>query len=732
LVCNIFYLSVFQMERKTDPNDAALKYMNQLPLDTGVSVFSQQIQFKSVSPQENEKAKKKSEKNRKKKEKRLKKQNKNIEQSKLNEPSLDDNSDCKINEDVAIVKVENKSDYISHLTIDCKIDSYVKDDTLDLKNVMGVDEDKFAKLIELLEWHKSELNEIQKYTLEPTLTKISSYVKKNKINKLRHQIADLESRDDPPTNELFEKYTEYGREGRLESPLPKKSAIYLNSPENWGTESDTPKRSHVLDDSEVYLRPEYDDEDEDEDEDEPPPIDTLNSRPTRGKLPYTDYSYGSSSYGSSSYSHSGVTHAERSTYRREYASMMIPDGYDPDNPELMFPAPNLGGGNFNTIAWKYPKYLPKYKKKNDKKQKHQVQLVNDITDITDTNIINITNIDTNTNIDIKLESKEPPKPEDKFKSMGIIIEKQMDDIVQNVNKDDSDESDEEIDEINAHGDDVGDEDELICHITFEPITKIGMTCYGNIYEYDEICKWVSKNDTDPISRRLLFTKKIVTIPLTTDRKKLKRWQKKIRENQTILANYPHELLYPEAKIKEVFDTINRISAFQGEQLNQWKLYSQHKLSTFRDPNYSKCGFPIVNYIDQYDQIARPPNTGCAFEYIQMGGDMFDKYQHNNINFKGMTFNGADISNNYFVQCIFSRCTFIGTNLSGCIFMGCYFQGEEVNFAGAKVTEDTQFIDCIMEDIGSWNTCSDLQQVKKILEHRHLAEGYQVNSFGGFY
>jgi hypothetical protein len=65
-------------------------------------------------------------------------------------------------------------------------------------------------------------------------------------------------------------------------------------------------------------------------------------------------------------------------------------------------------------------------------------------------------------------------------------------------------------------------------------------------------------------------------------------------------------------------------------------------------------------------------------------------------------------------------------------MGCYFQGEEVNFAGAKVTEDTQFIDCIMEDIGSWNMCSDLQQIKKILEHRHLVEGYQVNSFGGFY
>lgn len=38
--------------------------------------------------------------------------------------------------------------------------------------------------------------------------------------------------------------------------------------------------------------------------------------------------------------------------------------------------------------------------------------------------------------------------------------------------------------------------------TLSPISVIGMTCFGSIYEYDAIYKWFENNDTDPLTNRL--------------------------------------------------------------------------------------------------------------------------------------------------------------------------------------------------------------------------------------
>jgi hypothetical protein len=272
---------------------------------------------------------------------------------------------------------------------------------------------------------------------------------------------------------------------------------------------------------------------------------------------------------------------------------------------------------------------------------------------------------------------------------------------------------------------IMEDDELICPISFEPIVELAMTCYGQIYEKEEIQNWLMEHDTDPLSGRFMFTKQLITKGI--DRKNIKYWQKKIRENMQILYNYPIELLYPETKVKEVAEIKKNIWNFDEINQNLWKKYNSNMLLCFRNPSLSKHninGNKNINNINGQ----RPPGTGIGFEYIDLSGDYFSKHQHAKQNFKSTSFNGADLSNNVFVECQFSRCTFIGANLSATIFHGCSFLGEEVNFANASSTDETQFIDCKVEDIGDWTSWQTREKVEQSLKRRLLDGSFTVLSF----
>lgn len=287
---------------------------------------------------------------------------------------------------------------------------------------------------------------------------------------------------------------------------------------------------------------------------------------------------------------------------------------------------------------------------------------------------------------------------------------------------------EEILEVETETNDNGDI-ELICPITTEPIEEIAMTCHGHIYEKSEIEMWMQNHDTDPISGRYLYTKRLITKGI--DVKNIRQCQKKIRDNMLILYNYPRELIYPEEIVKQVKATQDYILAFDEKETEIWKQYSLQKKSYFRDPNITKICMGKNKYILQDTDIVRPKNTGKGFEYLDLSGDYFNRYQNIGQSYKGASFNGANLSGNVFIQCQFSRCTFIGANIASCIFHGCSFLGEEVNFAGATSSDETQFIDCRVEDIGSWTAHSDIDLVKRCLNNRLLKESFEVISVGSF-
>jgi hypothetical protein len=286
----------------------------------------------------------------------------------------------------------------------------------------------------------------------------------------------------------------------------------------------------------------------------------------------------------------------------------------------------------------------------------------------------------------------------------------------------------EIMEISTETNNEG-EDELICPITTEPIKHLAMTCYGHVYEEEEIREWMQDNDLDPISGRYLYTKTLITHGI--DRKNIRKSQKKIRDMMMLLHNYPVSLLYPEQLVKEVNCIKSKINTLSDDDTSKWQKYSASKLYYFRNPETNKSGFPEKYQIDKYDKDPRPEGTGHGFEYVNLSCTCYNKHQHNNQIFKSTSFNGSNLRNNVFVQSTFSRATWVGADISGCVFLGCTILGEEVNFAGAISDSETQFMDCRIEDIGDWSMQTIPEMVELALKHRLLTTPFQVLSVGSF-
>ena len=51
--------------------------------------------------------------------------------------------------------------------------------------------------------------------------------------------------------------------------------------------------------------------------------------------------------------------------------------------------------------------------------------------------------------------------------------------------------------------------EVTCPITCCEIQRVGITCYGNVYEYSAIKRWFKENDTDPLTNEYISNKFII-------------------------------------------------------------------------------------------------------------------------------------------------------------------------------------------------------------------------------
>lgn len=266
----------------------------------------------------------------------------------------------------------------------------------------------------------------------------------------------------------------------------------------------------------------------------------------------------------------------------------------------------------------------------------------------------------------------------------------------------------------------------MCPISFDEIKTPGITCYGNVYEKSFIEEWVKTHDIDPLCGRILFTKHIVSRGIgLSEHENIHEVQKKIRNNLKLAFRQPFELMYPEVKMQEIRKTQSYISQLKGDDKKRWDKYSMYKKAYFRSPGNCKSGFPEPFFIDQFDEVSRPENTGHGVQFIDISSDPDDKFEFKVENYKSLSFIGADLSNNVFYECKFHRCVFMGAILRGTIFHHCDFSGEEVNFAEAVTDQDTRFIDCMIEDVGSWTKKIYRDDVELCLKHRLLEGNHKI-------
>lgn len=260
---------------------------------------------------------------------------------------------------------------------------------------------------------------------------------------------------------------------------------------------------------------------------------------------------------------------------------------------------------------------------------------------------------------------------------------------------------------------------LICPITLEPIKNGGMTCFGNIYEYDIIVNWLLKNDTDPLNGIEMPTKII----------------RKINIQEYTLGEL--DKICKDAK-KSLELWCPRFKSWTNSKNKFEKLFPVFKKFNFNDPNWIKyqtikrklflskddeaflSKISGKNLVDTCDPMSRPDNTGKRYDFVNLSELTMRQKQ-----FKLQIFRFTDFSNSVFVKCDLSRVRFIGCNLSGTIFSECRFCGEEVCFY--KSYGMVKFISCSMEHIDRWVMVRNLDEIVKILKLRLLEGTYQINS-----
>lgn len=255
--------------------------------------------------------------------------------------------------------------------------------------------------------------------------------------------------------------------------------------------------------------------------------------------------------------------------------------------------------------------------------------------------------------------------------------------------------------------------EHICPITFEPIKKYGMTCYGNIYEYDAIKEWFESNDTDPINN-LMCPNKFVMLLRSNKEKDIFLAQENAKHN--FKYTYPEFHTFRECKLnyeklKSIYDMIN--------ESDDWINYNVIKKQKFIDEEfdgmiyYGGCE-NVLEKLDENDIMNRPDNTGAGYQFIKLS-----EISIKNKGYKSFKFEFVDFTNSLFINCDFSRCTFIGCKLDGVVFAKCRFIGEQ-NCFYKSTTNKTKFFNCCIEPIGKWiEIHSSHNRFRDILKERQL-------------
>jgi hypothetical protein len=247
---------------------------------------------------------------------------------------------------------------------------------------------------------------------------------------------------------------------------------------------------------------------------------------------------------------------------------------------------------------------------------------------------------------------------------------------------------------------------MLCPIGMQPIKVFGITAVGSIYCYDNICKWLENNHTDPLTGCVLPNKYVHRIEKNANLY-IKQKAREIRDhnlkcNQKFKLAWESPIMY------------NRLASMTIDHKNkEWISYNKMKrqmiVTTNSDAFKNMC---LDRPLDYADSIKRPTGTGERYQHIDLSG-----IQLNGKNFKSDDFSFANMENSTFTNCDFSRCRFIGTKFKNTIFADCRFIGEEITFY--RATGNIVMLSCRMEQVNAWHTVTDPDQINKILQDRLL-------------
>lgn len=236
---------------------------------------------------------------------------------------------------------------------------------------------------------------------------------------------------------------------------------------------------------------------------------------------------------------------------------------------------------------------------------------------------------------------------------------------------------------------------IICPITQEKIIIGGMTCNGQIYEYDAITEWFRNSDKDPLTGLYLASIFVRKFDVNCDINLIQELVEDAKKSYSIWYRVGHELsntivqqYYEKKQIKKNYDFTKK----------EWLEYNSFLRKELSD---------IVTNTRE-----RPQNTGTGFDFINFSGFLFLNKQ-----WKLPQFIFNNLNDAQFISCKLSRTKFIGCTMNNVIFDNCEFRGEEVCFY--KLTGTFIFKNCSIEYTNKWIMTSELTEIVKILKFRGL-------------
>lgn len=97
-------------------------------------------------------------------------------------------------------------------------------------------------------------------------------------------------------------------------------------------------------------------------------------------------------------------------------------------------------------------------------------------------------------------------------------------------------------------------------------------------------------------------------------------------------------------------------------------------------------------------------------------------------FKDFPFDGADLFNTHFENCVMTHCSFNGTDLKSTHFHSCNMRGDGVMFVGAIADQETTFEYCSLEYMNVWQCATEEKEFRRILDKRGLENANRVTIY----